>query len=93
MMALDSASLSPPAGSAPIPLDGAAVEALVSGRHGDPFAVLGCHGSELRCLAPGAEGVDFNVSRIHFERWGSPVVIFVTSDGSSLSCRQYDLCG
>jgi 1,4-alpha-glucan branching enzyme len=58
MMALDVASLSPPAGAAPVPLDGAVVEALVSGRHGDPFAVLGCHGSEVRCLAPGADCVE-----------------------------------
>jgi 1,4-alpha-glucan branching enzyme len=36
----------------------AAIEALVHGRHGDPFSVLGRHGSELRCLAPGALGVE-----------------------------------
>jgi 1,4-alpha-glucan branching enzyme len=36
----------------------AEIEALVHGHHGDPFSVLGRHGSELRCLAPGAEGVD-----------------------------------
>src|SRR5579864_7490478 len=36
----------------------AAIEALVTGRHGDPFSVLGRHGSELRCLAPGAAGVE-----------------------------------
>jgi len=36
----------------------AEIEALVHGRHGDPFSVLGRHGSELRCLAPGAEAVD-----------------------------------
>ena len=58
MMALDAASLSPPAGAPAITLDGAAIEALVDGRHGDPFAVLGCHASEVRCLAPGALGVD-----------------------------------
>jgi 1,4-alpha-glucan branching enzyme len=35
-------------------LDDATIEALVHGRHGDPFSVLGRHGTELRCLAPGA---------------------------------------
>jgi len=39
-------------------LDVAGIEALVHGRHGDPFAVLGRHGDELRCLMPGADGVD-----------------------------------
>jgi len=38
-------------------VDGATIEALVNGRHGDPFSVLGRHGSELRCLAPGADFV------------------------------------
>jgi 1,4-alpha-glucan branching enzyme len=38
-------------------LDDATIEALVHGRHGDPFSVLGRHGTELRCLAPGALGV------------------------------------
>jgi 1,4-alpha-glucan branching enzyme len=58
MMALDAASLSPPAGGPPNVIDSATIEALVHGRHGDPFAVLGLHGAELRCLAPGAIGVD-----------------------------------
>jgi 1,4-alpha-glucan branching enzyme len=39
-------------------IDATVIEALVNGRHGDPFSVLGRHGSELRCLAPGAEAVD-----------------------------------
>ncbi|HEY4249752.1 MAG TPA: 1,4-alpha-glucan branching protein GlgB [Roseomonas sp.] len=39
-------------------LDDAAVDALVQGRHGDPFAILGRHGQELRCLAPGADAVE-----------------------------------
>ncbi|MCK8784048.1 1,4-alpha-glucan branching protein GlgB [Roseomonas sp. NAR14] len=37
--------------------DRGAVEALVTGRHGDPFAVLGPHGGELRVFLPGAEAV------------------------------------
>ena len=39
-------------------LDAATIDALVNGRHGDPFSVLGRHGRELRCLAPGAEAVE-----------------------------------
>jgi 1,4-alpha-glucan branching enzyme len=39
------------------PLSDAAIDALATGRHGDPFSVLGRHGSELRCLVPGALGV------------------------------------
>jgi len=39
-------------------IDIATIDALVNGRHGDPFSVLGHHGSELRCLAPGANGVE-----------------------------------
>ena len=35
----------------------AAIEALVAGRHGDPFALLGPHGEEVRCFLPGAHGV------------------------------------
>ncbi len=35
----------------------AAVEALVAGRHGDPFALLGPHGGEVRSFQPGARGV------------------------------------
>jgi 1,4-alpha-glucan branching enzyme len=42
----------------PVTIDAATIEALVNGRHGDPFSVLGRHGSELRCLAPGADGVE-----------------------------------
>ena len=34
-----------------------AVEALVAGRHGDPFALLGPHGEEVRTFQPGARGV------------------------------------
>ncbi len=34
-----------------------AVEALVQGRHGDPFALLGPHGGELRSFQPGARAV------------------------------------
>ncbi|WP_135467938.1 1,4-alpha-glucan branching protein GlgB [Crenalkalicoccus roseus] len=34
-----------------------AVEALVAGRHGDPFALLGPHGEEVRSFQPGARGV------------------------------------
>jgi 1,4-alpha-glucan branching enzyme len=57
MSALDTAVLSPPAGASMVGLDDADIDALVNGRHGDPFSVLGHHGSELRCLAPGAVGV------------------------------------
>jgi len=43
-------------------LDAGAVEALVAGRHGDPFAVLGPHLVDgrwvVRTLLPGAEGVE-----------------------------------
>jgi 1,4-alpha-glucan branching enzyme len=35
----------------------AGMEALVAGRHGDPFAILGPHGEEIRTLQPGARGV------------------------------------
>ena len=38
-------------------VDRAAIDALVHGRHGDPFSILGRHGSEVRCLLPGAESV------------------------------------
>ncbi|MBX6742889.1 MAG: 1,4-alpha-glucan branching protein GlgB [Acetobacteraceae bacterium] len=34
-----------------------AIEALVAGRHGDPFALLGPHGQEVRSFQPGARGV------------------------------------
>ncbi len=33
------------------------IEALVQGRHGDPFALLGRHGGELRSFQPGARAV------------------------------------
>src|SRR3954471_19447164 len=33
------------------------MEALVAGRHGDPFAILGPHGDEVRTMQPGARGV------------------------------------
>jgi 1,4-alpha-glucan branching enzyme len=46
------------AGSFIFAVSDAEIEALVHGRHGDPFAVLGRHGSELRCLAPGADCVE-----------------------------------
>jgi 1,4-alpha-glucan branching enzyme len=43
-------------------LDDATIAAIVSGTHGDPFAVLGIHatshGSVLRALVPGADAVD-----------------------------------
>jgi 1,4-alpha-glucan branching enzyme len=38
-------------------LDAAAVEALVAGRSGDPFALLGPHGGEVRSFQPGAQSV------------------------------------
>ena len=43
--------------SATITLERGAVEALVSGRHGDPFALLGPHGAEVRSFQPGARAV------------------------------------
>ena len=47
--------------SAPILLDPAVVEALVSGRNADPFAILGAHespeGRTVRTLQPGASAV------------------------------------
>ncbi len=43
-------------------LDGAAIEALVQGRHGDPFAVLGPHACEgarvVRAFVPDADAVE-----------------------------------
>ncbi|MDN3566868.1 1,4-alpha-glucan branching protein GlgB [Paeniroseomonas aquatica] len=33
------------------------MEALVAGQHGDPFAILGPHGGEIRTLQPGARAV------------------------------------
>ena len=43
-------------------LDHGAVQALIDGRHGDPFAVLGPHGAPdaplVRTLQPGADAVD-----------------------------------
>ncbi|HYZ32862.1 MAG TPA: 1,4-alpha-glucan branching protein GlgB [Crenalkalicoccus sp.] len=38
-------------------MDAQSVEALVAGRHGDPFALLGRHGEEVRSFQPGAQGV------------------------------------
>ena len=35
-----------------------AIEALVHGHSGDPFALLGRHGEELRSFQPGARGVE-----------------------------------
>jgi 1,4-alpha-glucan branching enzyme len=46
------------AAAEPLSIDAATIEALVNGRHGDAFSVLGRHGSELRCLAPGADAVE-----------------------------------
>src|SRR3954470_424598 len=43
-------------------IDPEAIAALVDGRHGDPFSILGCHavGDErvVRACLPGAEGVE-----------------------------------
>ncbi|GGG35801.1 1,4-alpha-glucan branching enzyme GlgB 1 [Caldovatus sediminis] len=39
-------------------MDPDAIEAIVAGRHGDPFAVLGPHGGEVRSFQPGALGVE-----------------------------------
>jgi 1,4-alpha-glucan branching enzyme len=39
------------------PLDPGAIEAIVHGRHGDPFSVLGWHEGRIRCFVPGADGV------------------------------------
>ena len=43
-------------------IDAEAVQALVDGRHGDPFSILGPHSrgstSIVRALAPGAQAVD-----------------------------------
>ncbi len=33
------------------------LDALVAGRHGDPFAILGPHGEEVRSFQPGARGI------------------------------------
>ncbi|MBL6458597.1 1,4-alpha-glucan branching protein GlgB [Belnapia sp. T6] len=33
------------------------LDSLVAGRHGDPFAILGLHGEEMRSFQPGALGV------------------------------------
>jgi 1,4-alpha-glucan branching enzyme len=38
-------------------LDAAAVEALVAGRHGDPFALLGPHDGQVRSFQPNASAV------------------------------------
>ncbi|WP_439576415.1 GlgB N-terminal domain-containing protein, partial [Elioraea sp.] len=35
-----------------------AIQALVTGQHGDPFALLGPHGGEVRHFAPGAQRVE-----------------------------------
>ena len=34
-----------------------AIAAVVEGRHGDPFAILGPHGTEIRAFLPGADAV------------------------------------
>ena len=43
-------------------VDAEAVQALVDGRHGDPFSILGPHSrgstSTVRALAPGAQAID-----------------------------------
>lgn len=54
------ANASPPpaaASATPPALDPAQRAALVSGQHGDPFAVLGPHDGTVRVLAPGARSV------------------------------------
>ncbi|GAA5234151.1 1,4-alpha-glucan branching protein GlgB [Verticiella sediminum] len=60
-------------------IDPSAIDALLQGRHGDPYAVLGPHGvgdaRELRVLAPGARGVlalreDGSSERLRSEREG-----------------------
>ncbi|MFT8244365.1 1,4-alpha-glucan branching protein GlgB [Roseomonas sp. BN140053] len=38
--------------------DEAAIAALIEGRHGDPFSLLGRHGEVLRSFQPGAAGVE-----------------------------------
>ncbi len=38
-------------------IDQGAIEALVHGRHGDPFALLGPHGDTVRAFIPGAENI------------------------------------
>jgi 1,4-alpha-glucan branching enzyme len=38
--------------------DSSMIEAIVAGRSGDPFAVLGRHGETVRALLPGATGVE-----------------------------------
>ena len=43
--------------------DDTAIEAIVAGKHGDPFAVLGLHGGDgdplsVRAFWPGADGVE-----------------------------------
>ncbi len=40
-------------------MDAGAIEALVTGRHGDPFSLLGPHGEEVRSFQPDAAGVEF----------------------------------
>ena len=39
-------------------LEQGALDALVHGRHGDPFGVLGLHEGEVRVFVPGADGVE-----------------------------------
>jgi 1,4-alpha-glucan branching enzyme len=38
--------------------DPGTIEAIVQARHGDPFAVLGLHGTAVRAMLPGATAVD-----------------------------------
>ena len=43
--------------------DDAAIDAIVAGRHGDPFAVLGMHGGDgkvvsVRVFWPGADSIE-----------------------------------
>ncbi len=38
-------------------IDLGAIDAVVHGRHGDPFSILGPHGNTVRAFIPGAEGV------------------------------------
>jgi 1,4-alpha-glucan branching enzyme len=63
--------------------DPAAVDALVHGRHGDPFALLGPHetasGPVIRVLAPGARGVE-----ILAREDGSPIGTLDLAHGAGL---------
>ncbi len=59
----------------------AEIDALLQGRHGDPFAILGPHDGEVRALLPGAEAVEavtpqgaVKLSQVHPDGfWAGPV--------------------